>query len=382
MAVSRVHFQGLKLERRLETYSSPDGKAVSKWVPYGMPRLDNDILWSCFYLYRKNPRTGEIEGPCGSGVFVARRPEDVIQKAHVYAVTSYHVAITAGASIIRLNTWDAAASKLGHRFVEYGPEEWSFIPEGDDVAAIDVTDALDFDGPSHLECVWEDDFVTMQFTHDVFLGPGEDGFMLGLFTKSPGTKYNMPTTRFGNIAQVANHDHPIEQGNGVRRPSHIFDIRSRPGFSGSPVYVYRTPSNSLQNINVSPHWNVDTRNNLFLKLLGIHSGQFDDLLEARVAEAYGKNPIIEGDNIAIPSSMTIIVPAWAISELLDIPELTEQRKMREQKNARDGKPKVRPESVEPSTPSASGNPTDENPTHREDFMRLADAAARKQKQDE
>lgn len=383
MTVIPVHFQDLGLKHKLVTYAPPDGPAVTKWIPYGMPQLDNEVLRSTFYLYRKNPKTGKIEGPKGTGVFVGRRPEDPIQHIHIYAVTSHHVAISSGASIIRVNTWGGTPPKLGYRFLKYQLEEWSFIPNSDDIAAIDVTNDLGHQtGENYVRCIWEDDFVTKSFASSVILGPGEDGFMLGLFTKSPGEKYNMPTTRFGNIAQLANEDHWIEQANGVKRPSHIFDIHSRPGFSGSPVFIYRTPSNSLENINFSPNWNIVTKDNLFLRLLGIHSGQFTDRVEARVAESYGDIPIKEGDNLDIPSSMTIVAPAWAISQLLDTPELTEQRRMRERKNARNGEPSVRPEAEEVARSVEAETPTDESPTHREDFMRLQGVAARKQPRDD
>jgi len=146
------------LKRKLITYRPAGAPVMTRWVSFGMPRLDNELIWCSFYLYRRNPKNGEIQGPCGSGVFVGRRPEDVIQKLHVYAVTSYHVAVTEKASIIRINTWDRDSRRLSHRFIERKPAEWSFIPNGDDIAALDVTDELDFDGPSHLKCVWEDDF--------------------------------------------------------------------------------------------------------------------------------------------------------------------------------------------------------------------------------
>src|ERR1700730_10815269 len=69
---------------------------------------------------------------------------------------------------------------------------------------------------------------------------------LGFLVSNLESAAIMIAARFGNISLLASDDAPIEQPNQQRRPSHIFDMRSRPGFSGSPVFVYRTPSGDLR----------------------------------------------------------------------------------------------------------------------------------------
>jgi hypothetical protein len=198
------------------------------------------------------------------------------------------------------------------------------------------------------------------FINDAGLSLGEDGFMLGLFTGQPGLYFNLPSARFGNLSQLANFAHPIEQGHGITRPSHIFDMHSRPGFSGSPVFIFRTPLSDLTNIQEDGTYVLDlgdftsTKHDAFVKLLGIHSGQFIENAETKKAEA--GRPITEGDKLRLQSSMTIIVPAWAINELLDVPALKEQREMREKKF----EPKVIPEWAKTSS-SDDPPATDENP---------------------
>jgi len=339
-----------------------------------MPRIRQELLLTTFYLFGRNPRTGKIEGPCGTGVIVSRDASARIQPypPHSYAVTAAHV-VSEGASIIRFNTLGAMPANLSYRMLEVEPHEWNWIPGGDDLAALDITDMMQPrpHGSDYVRAAAEKDFVTKDFIGGVQLGPGDDALMLGLFTGNPGTEYNLPAVRFGNISQLADAKHPIEQGNGAVRPSHVFDMHSRPGFSGSPVFVYRTPDSDLTAIDEDGNFTLDLmrNDNSFLKFLGVHSGQFPERIEAQKAESYGQIPINDGDKLVVPSSMTVVVPAWRVSELLDMPIFKEQREMREKKAIKNGKPKIIPEVAEAA-------PETDNPDHKEDFTRLLNAAAK------
>jgi len=174
------------------------------------------------------------------------------------------------------------------------------------------------------------------------IGIGEDGFMLGLFAKSPGKNTNLVAARFGNVSLLATDEAPIRQPNGSARPSHIFDMRSRGGFSGSPVFVYRTPGGDLRmdsntvtatkNFGVQMHF-TKLGENRFLKLLGVHAGQYPEKTKAKLTESLNHESnaaIHDGDDLEIPSGMTLVVPVWEIIELLNSPKLTKQRVAREQ----------------------------------------------------
>lgn len=335
-----------------------------------MPRLNRDFGHCVFYLYRLDPKNGERKGPCGSGVLVSRAASNGRLRPHVYAVTAYHVAVTHGASIIRINTARRGTFPLeeSSRFLTHEPHEWKFVRGGADIAAIDVTDeisdnllsdALEVD---RIRTVEERTFADLNFTLRSQLGPGDDGFMMGLFQRNPGKKHNIPAARFGNISQIATFTDPIEQGHGSEHMSHVFDMHSRPGFSGSPVFVYRVGGSTV---------GLQQENDSFLRLLGIHSGQFQEEIEATKAEAYGgPMHLMEGDKIIVPSSMAVVVPAWEITELLNSEAFRMQREAREARLTRAGKPKVIPE-VAPTAPEP------DNPAGKEDFMRLLDAAATK-----
>lgn len=307
-----------------------------------MPRFRPEILLTAFYLYRRDKSTGELRGPCGTGVFVARA-SGILDHPHVYAVTAHHVAVSGGASIIRLNSRDPTApigARLNARFLHYEPYEWQFIPGGDDIAAVDLTGKIG-DQYDFVRAADEKDFVTIEFMNNVKLGAGDDGFMLGLFSSNPGVKYNLPAVRFGNISQLADAIHPIKQGNDIARPSHVFDMHSRPGYSGSPVFVYRTPGNDMMAIDEHGDFHIDhnASDNAFIKLLGIHSGQFLERMVTEKAEAHGPEPIVEGDKLVVQSSMTIVVPAWNISKLLDLQVFADLREMRERRLIQKGETK-------------------------------------------
>lgn len=316
-----------------------------------MPRLNTRFKQTTFFLYGRSPTTGDIVGPQGTGFLIGVEAEGHWLLRHYYAVTCYHVAVRAGASIIRLNTSDGH-----HRFIDLEPHEWQFIPSGDDVCAVDITERLtdrdDFSVIPPGWIMWKD-FITNEQVEI-----GEDGFMLGLFADHAGKKQNLVAARFGNISLLAHDDEPIEQPHGQKRPSHIFDMRSRPGFSGSPVFIYRTPGGDLRTaaergrdkitrrrtrvnyavvgggdfanmLDLSGLNNMnddrETAENTFLMLLGIHAGQYPELVEARKvkrktkAEAAEDDIIRDRDKLRIPSSMAVVVPAWEIINLLNLP---------------------------------------------------------------
>src|SRR5260370_14501405 len=323
-----------------------------RWIPYGMPRLNRIFERSVFFLYGTDPDTGKRRGPNGTGVLVSLPAESSKASwydAHFYAVTCQHLA-PRGSSII-INTIDDAS-----RIIETEPDDWQWIPGHDDLAAIDLTERLD-KLTDIISFIPGRLFVTKEFISEVELGIGEDGFMLGLFAHMHGKKRNLIAGRFGNLSLLAEDTAPIKQGHENRRPSHIFDIRSRPGFSGSPVFIYRTPSGDLRDSieYITPprvrksveriakpsakddaRWNAfisEGAKNQFIRLLGIHTAQYQDTVKAYKvdkSQAEDDNVVRGGDELRIPNSMSVVAPAWEILRLLDQPKFVEQRQKREQ----------------------------------------------------
>lgn len=294
-----------------------------KWMPIGMPRLNPILEHSAFFLFRRNPKMDGIEGPCGTGFVVGRPWKSDPNRGHFYAVTNWHVAVKLGACILRLNTPDGKS-----RQIETEPHEWYFIPNGDDVAICDITDYNPELSEGALTFIHEDVFVTQDIikVHDI--GMGDEAFMVGLFVDHPGKEQNVPLARFGNLSRLASAQSPVEQPNDQARPSHLVDMRSRGGFSGSPVFVYRTPFTDLKFVDGEARSKPIDPTDLFMMLLGVHCAQFPEEAKIKLAESTPDN-IKEGDVLKIPSSLTVVVPASEISRLMDLPHFQLSREKRE-----------------------------------------------------
>ena len=78
------------------------------------------------------------------------------------------------------------------------------------------------------------------------IGPGDDVFTVGLFTKMTGTNRLVPIVRTGNIAMM-----PDEKISGIKIgnkwtgevEAYLIEARSIGGISGSPVFVRQTVHN-------------------------------------------------------------------------------------------------------------------------------------------
>lgn len=179
------------------------------------------------------------------------------------------------------------------------PNEWRKSPSGDDVVANDVTSLVDrAQGP--IGCI--NTGLTVG-RGEPFFGIGTELYMLGLLVDEVEGKVstNAPRARFGNLSAFADDQFRVRQGNNAERPCHLGDMRSRTGFSGSPVIGY---------LEIPVLDGGFAYKNL---LFGVHSAQHQERIKiytessCKVAE--------------IPSSMTRIVPAWIILELIEKDEV-------------------------------------------------------------
>src|SRR5665213_484408 len=188
------------------------------------------------------------------------------------------------------------------------------------------------------------------------IGPGDEVAIIGLFRSHYGLQKNTPVVRIGNIAAIA--DEPVETTYCGFIEAHLIEARSIGGLSGSPVFL------SLQqqrNIVGTPNSSVERPYYLF----GLMHGHFDikdlnmDVVTDAETEALG----------AINTGMGVVVPVKKIVETVNQPEVLELRR-RLIAEAKSGGATA---DVFDDDLPANG----ENPTHREDFMRLVGAAARK-----
>jgi hypothetical protein len=117
--------------------------------------------------------------------------------------------------------------------------------------------------------------------------------MVGRFVNHQGEKENRLAARFGSISMM---QEPIWVARDNRwQESFAVEMRSRTGFSGSPVTVYRTPYTSV----------TKGQHTEFYRLLGVNWGYIND--------ETGENTWLNG-----------VVPAWKILETLEVPALKDK----------------------------------------------------------
>jgi hypothetical protein len=294
-----------------------------------------------FFAFGTNCKDGSLLGPGGTGFFVFRESENVPYTIHIYAVTNRHVAQKY--PNIRINS-----SETSVYYWEYDPSDWA-LSNSDDLAALDITDKIGFSEDHGIpyerpvDFVSERAFVSEKFKHDHNVGVGDETIMLGLLTQHDGGTINLPVARFGNIAAAPNTLAPVQLSRQDRfvRPAWLNDCRSRGGFSGSPVWIWRSQYDDM-NLYKGPGLpdNLFAKNQpatySFLALLGCHRGQFreDTTIYAKGESSSPKRVLQSGDDIQLASAMTVVVPAWEISNMLNCSQLKDQRDERDNRPER------------------------------------------------
>jgi hypothetical protein len=330
-----LDFREVPLTRR-----SMRGVPYQQWIRVGMPRIPESVVKSVFYLYASKEDALAGRNPGGTGFIVdtgGPAMDDktgVLRLPHLYGVTNWHVACSAGYSVIRLNTVDGGIDVL-----DFGPDQWDFLPGKYDVAVIPLDNALD-----KIHSVYSISarmFVSRERSPYYI---GDDTFMLGLFLDHAGVTTNVPSARFGNISMLPNPNATIKQSTGYKGVSYVVDMHSRTGFSGSPVFAYRTFGSDLNDLHGHrfdhlkiDSWASDLRRGGTLQVstlfhfLGIHWGQFPEEWEIstkkiRTKKEVQKRGLLPNDaSIEGMSGMTCVIPAWEISEVLNMPKLKDQR---------------------------------------------------------
>lgn len=270
-----------------------------------MPKLGeySYLLDLPFFLYpdKENAVRGSRFG--GTGFLVSLPFENYPDEHHhIYGVTNAHIALGKNrSSVIRFNKIHG-----GTDIFETNESDWFTIPGDYDIAVLPI----DFLDPSiHKVTVIN---ISPSIPNSFYLGPseiqkfeinaGDDVLMVGRFVDYDGIETNQPSLRFGNISIMSAN---IPSPYGYTGRTTILDMRSRTGYSGSPVFVYRTHGS------IFPKSKTLVFGGHLMKLLGIHRGQFYE------------------NNGSSPSAMTIIHPTTAILEVLNLHDLQEIRHHKE-----------------------------------------------------
>jgi len=354
---------------------SSAGTPYCRTMAVGMPRIPPEITYSTFNLYPsvEDAKSGRKFG--GTGFFVGYPTGIPDMPTLIYAVTNWHVAVRDGASVMRVNTYDGDFDVLN-----FDPSEWEFVPRGPDLAILHHEQLGIRNRVHNLVALGLDLFLDRQNITTLKLGPGDDILMLGRFVDfDGGANANIPAARFGNISVMPQ---VIPQPTGADTlTSFVLDVHSRTGYSGSPVFVYRTLFSDLSDIPSNIEAGEQSH---FIKFLGVHWGQFPELWEiesGKAAVPQGVSLSNDAKYISGLSGMTLALPAWQLRDFLDMKKFKDQRSLTI-KNLNEARGRSRGPLTESAVASSDLPATDVNPTHLKDFTRLVDVAARKRPQDD
>ncbi|RXG88726.1 hypothetical protein EAS61_29100 [Bradyrhizobium zhanjiangense] len=268
-----------------------------------MPRVPQELLDASFYLY-PSAEAAKAGGQAGGTGFFVSVPHPTIEGTiFVYAVSNSHVVHADGCSVIRVNTILG-----GTDVIELDPAQWH-AKHGNDLAVclVQLNPAV-----HKCKCVDESWFVTKDGATSGVLGVGDDVFMVGRFMNHDGHLTNVPSARFGHLSMLPlDIHHPA----GYRQESFAVEMLSRPGYSGSPVYLFRVPYD-LATGNLS----VGGRT---MWLLGVNWGFITDTAEVK-EEGLPIVPagLVEDEKqksvryVKVNTGMNGVVPAWRLRKLL------------------------------------------------------------------
>jgi hypothetical protein len=333
-----------------------------------MPRIPDEFLDTAIYLYASHADAVAGTRTGGSGFLTHLDLPGVPGRGILYAVTNAHV-IEQGSCTVRLNTQSGETD-----IIDLDERHWLMPSTRDDIAVA----AIGLDRGRHkIRTLDAKEMVTKQIAEEYAVGPGDDVFVVGRFVNAEGRQKNLPTLRFGNIAQM-----PLEKIKQTRvfgdheQESYLVEARTISGYSGSPVCLL-----------MLPHFKRPGRPDLetdHVRLLGVVWGYIQDW--ERVCGENGK-PLDNKHQVKSNTGMMAVVPAWQLFDLLNMPILVAHREQAKEDYLKTLEPPVAT-LASASPDSALGVPlvvaggaappaNGENPTHLEDFTRLVSLAARK-----
>jgi hypothetical protein len=321
-----------------------------------MPRIPDELTYGISFTYRTRAEA-EANARVGGTAFLIGKPmEGVVAPVVggpsylIYAVTNFHVA-WGGSPVIRLHRKDGVL-----HVIELQKTDWVPHPDGDDLAVAFISDRLLLPGRpndnilSQVKFVQTAKLITNEIIKTHNSGLGDEVFMIGRFLNHQGTKDRLaPAVRLGNISMM---EHPIWNSfTNSDLSSFAVEMRSRTGFSGSPVAVYRERHNVFNSAhNVAEMW---------WWLLGVNWGYINE-------KDTGENTWLNG-----------VVPAWKIIEVLESPALKDKHDQ-----VTEFFKKRRDTATIAVASDEMSHSNDANPTHREDFNSLLGAAARKRESED
>ena len=275
-----------------------------------MPAIDPNVLQCVFYLYptRKAAENGEQLG--GTGFFVGIRLEKDPSMGVLYAVTNRHCILTSGSEVVlRLNTLDG-----GLDYVTTEAKNWKQHPHLYDVAVYPLGLKANYE----YNFIPVDSFFLKKETVDAnLIFPGDDVFMIGRFITQEGKQQNQPTVRFGNISRM--NGETIVDKYGIRQDTFLVEMKSLPGYSGSPVFVYINPTIARPPNFLVPVGGSYSQGRYGPWLLGVD--WCHTITSVPVLGGSGDAKEKTGQYVEVNTGMAGVIPAWRLLEILESEEL-------------------------------------------------------------
>lgn len=184
--------------------------------------------------YIVKPENGDNQ-PIGTGFFIGFNYPEQADKYFVFLVTAKHViydekGVLHPHLLVRMN------SKLDGHLKDYDivkNNNWFFHKDSN---AVDIAVQPLLPKDAQFLFILSKDFVTEKTIEDNKIGIGDDVFYSGMLSYHSGREKVTPVVRFGRIALVT--DEPTIDG----RYYNFIDAGNIPGHSGSPVFLWASPS--------------------------------------------------------------------------------------------------------------------------------------------
>ena len=293
-------------------YTHGTDVAIEVWRP-DLPKVPDIILRNIVYLYSDPEHAENSDKTGGSGFFIGFESKVISKKGDLYVVTNRHV-IEEDHQTIRFSSKDGGTHILDLR------GNWIFHPNGDDLAVASLRSSLNLNAISADLLVTSKEMNTSSEAPNTF-GLGTEVMFAGRFMGFDGIESNQPSVRFGNISICPPVPINIKRNHKqFPQESLLIEARSLPGYSGSPVYWLRQYHEGGGGL-------VELIPRHQLKLLGVdygHLPHWDKIYELdQKTESAGRL------RVNLNSGMMGVVPAWKLQELLNLPDLVENRRLNE-----------------------------------------------------
>ena len=241
--------------------------------------------------------------------FFISRPIIKDQINAVYCVTAWHVIEEIGKRngrkvVLRINAVGGQSMWVDTRI-----EDWLRHPTE---AGLDVAACAFPLGEGHdqsacpISMILGDDRISRDG-----IGPGDEVFLTGLFSKHAGSDRSIPIIRMGNISAMPDEEIRCEK-RWVSRP-YLIEARSFGGLSGSPVFVQLGTTRTVDGI-------IKYASQPVFYLMGLMEGHWeslnadDGILDSDIVDDDIVNRI-EGKKMNL--DIVIVIPIAKIIEVLD-----------------------------------------------------------------